>query len=207
MDATTLLTGATIVPVVVVEDPSIAIPLADALFEAGLDTIEITLRTSGALQAIERISTTYPDARVGAGSVRTAEQFEQIRDAGARFAVSPGSSERLLDAAEKLEMPFVPGAATASEIIRLHERGYTLVKFFPAELAGGIQMLKALAAPLPEARFFPTGGITPELAPDYLRLPCVTCIGGSWLTPKDLLAAGDFDSLARLARDAARLLS
>ncbi len=205
MDATELLRGARIVPVVVVDDPAIAAPLAEVLFEAGLDAIEITLRTPLALQAIENIMAAFPDACVGAGSVRTAEQFVQIRGVGARFAVSPGSSELLLEAAAINEMPFVPGAVTASEIIRLQEHGYALMKFFPAELAGGTQMLKALGAPLPEARFFPTGGITPELAAEYLQLPSVACIGGSWITPGNLLAARDFASIARLARDAARL--
>jgi 2-dehydro-3-deoxyphosphogluconate aldolase/(4S)-4-hydroxy-2-oxoglutarate aldolase len=205
VDAAELLRGARIVPVVVVDDPAIAVRLAEVLFEAGLDAIEITLRTPGALQAIENIMSAFPDACVGAGSVRAAEQFAQIRDAGARFAVSPGSSELLLDASAIYKMPFVPGAVTASEIIRLQEHGYALMKFFPAELAGGTKMLKALGAPLPEARFFPTGGITPALAVKYLQLPSVACIGGSWITPGNLLAAGDFDSIARLARDAAQL--
>jgi 2-dehydro-3-deoxyphosphogluconate aldolase/(4S)-4-hydroxy-2-oxoglutarate aldolase len=205
MDATELLRGARIVPVVVIDDPAIAATLAEVLFEAGLDAIEITLRTPLALQAIENIMTAFPDACVGAGSVRKAEQFQQIKDAGARFAVSPGSSKSLLDAAAIHKMPFVPGAVTASEIIRLQEQRYALVKFFPAELAGGTKMLKALGAPLPEARFFPTGGITSELARDYLQLQSVACIGGSWITPANLLAAGDFASIARLARDAVRL--
>ena len=207
MDATELLRNERIVPVVVINDADVALPLAEVLFDAGFGAIEITLRTPAALQAIENIRAAFPDASVGAGSVRTAEQFVQIRDAGARFAVSPGSSDLLIEAAAKHEMPFVPGAVTASECIRLQEGGYNLMKFFPAELAGGTKMLKALGAPLPEARFFPTGGITPELAKHYLALPNVACIGGSWLTPADLLAERDFKSIARLASDAAGLLA
>lgn len=205
MDASNLLRQERTVPVVVIDDADVAIPLAEVLFEAGFGAIEITLRSSGALQAIKNIAAAFPDNCVGAGSVRTADQFRQISDAGARFAVSPGSSDILLDAAAKHEMPFVPGAVTASEIIRLQERGYTLVKFFPAELAGGTAMLKALGGPLPEARFFPTGGITPALAKDYLALPNVACVGGSWLTPAKLLASCDFKSIAKIAHDAAGL--
>lgn len=205
MDATELLKDARIVPVVVLDDPDSAVALAEALVEAGLRFVEITLRTPKALPVIEHIAAGVPDAIVGAGSVRTPLQFAAIRNAGARFAVSPGFSEQLNDAARQLAMPFVPGAVTASEVLRLQEYGYTLMKFFPAELAGGIGMLKALGAPLPEARFFPTGGITPALAPDYLRLSNVRCIGGSWITPPDLLAAGDFHAISDIARDAASL--
>jgi 2-dehydro-3-deoxyphosphogluconate aldolase/(4S)-4-hydroxy-2-oxoglutarate aldolase len=203
MDAAELLHSVRVVPVIVVDDPSIAIPLAEVLYEAGLGTIEITLRTPSALEVIENIAVKLPEVIVGAGSVRTAGQLTQVKSAGARFAVSPGSSESLLEAALKLEIPFVPGAVTASEIISLQERGYTLTKFFPAELAGGTQMLQTLGAPLPEARFFPTGGISPALAKEYLALPNVACVGGSWLTPADLLAAGDFKSIEKIARNAA----
>ncbi len=206
MDAANLLGNVRIVPVVVIDDPNAALPLADVLIEAGLATIEVTLRTASELQSIEKMAATYPDACIGAGSVREAGQFAQIKDAGAQFAVSPGSSETLIDAAGTLEMPFVPGAVTASETIRLQERGYTLIKFFPAELAGGTSMLKALGAPLPDARFFPTGGITPELAPGYLRLKNVSCIGGSWIAPVDLIANEDFRQIAHLARHALRIV-
>ena len=205
MDATELLRNDRIVPVVVVENADLAVPLTEVLLEAGFGAIEITLRTPSALQAIANIAAVFPEARVGAGSVRTVEQFAQIVDAGARFAVCPGSSELLLDAAARHEMPFVPGAVTAGEIIRLQERGYTLTKFFPAELAGGTRMLEALGGPLPGARFFPTGGITPELAKDYLALPNVTCIGGTWLTPANLITAGDLKAIAKIAKQAALL--
>lgn len=205
MDATTLLSGTPIIPVVVIDDPVAALPLTKALIEAGLPTIEVTLRTARAIESIESIVAAFPDACIGAGSVRIASQFAQIKNAGARFAVSPGSSDPLLEAAMAHEMPFVPGACTASEVIRLQDNGYFLAKFFPAELAGGTRMLKALGAPLPEARFFPTGGITPELAPSYLSLKNVSCIGGSWIAPVDLIAAGDFKSIARIARNAVQL--
>jgi 2-dehydro-3-deoxyphosphogluconate aldolase/(4S)-4-hydroxy-2-oxoglutarate aldolase len=205
MDASKLLQEARVVPVVVIEDSKLAVRLAETLLEAGLSTIEITLRTKVALEAIEKIASSTPDLIIGAGSVRSAQQFRQVRNAGAKFAVSPGFSESLLDTAAEHEMPFIPGAATASEIIRLQERGYSLIKFFPAELAGGVPMLKALGAPLPEARFFPTGGITPESAKDYLALPNVSCIGGSWISSQALLDKQDFASISKLARDAVRL--
>ena len=206
MDSAHLLRNFAIVPVVNIEDPKTAVPLAETLLEAGLGAVEITLRTPRAIEALELVATAFPDACIGAGSVRTAAHFSEVKEAGARFAVSPGFSELLLKAAKDTEMPFVPGATTASDIIRLQECGYSLVKFFPAELAGGVQMLKALGAPLPEARFFPTGGITPELAPDYLNLENVACIGGSWIAPGKLIAARDFKAIARLAKDAARLV-
>lgn len=206
MDAAHLLRNSAIVPVVNIDDPQTAVPLAETLLAAGLGTIEITLRTPLALESIELVATAFPEAVVGAGSVRTASHFAEVKEAGARFAVSPGASELLLKAAKENGMPFVPGATTASDIIRLQEWGYSLVKFFPAELAGGTQMLKALGAPLPETRFFPTGGITPELAPNYLNLENVVCIGGSWIAPSKLIGARDFKEIARLARDAALLV-
>lgn len=206
MDAVHILRNSRIVPVVNIDDPATAVPLAETLLEAGFGVVEVTLRTPRALDSIEIIATAFPDTCVGAGSVRTATQFAQVKEAGAQFAVSPGYSESLLEAAEEQEMPFVPGATTASDIIRLQECGYSLVKFFPAELAGGTQMLSALGAPLPEIRFFPTGGITPELAPAYLNLGNVACIGGSWIAPSDLIAARNFKIIAKLAQTAANLV-
>jgi 2-dehydro-3-deoxyphosphogluconate aldolase/(4S)-4-hydroxy-2-oxoglutarate aldolase len=202
MDATSLLAGIHLVPVVVIEDPARAVPLTEALVASGVRAIEITLRTDRALAAIEDVARSVPAILVGAGSVRQAGQLQQIVDAGAQFAVSPGSSDRLLVAARECGLPFVPGAVTASEIIRLLEHGYHLQKFFPAELAGGVAQLKALAAPLPEVRFFPTGGITLALARDYLAFERVSCIGGSWFLPEGALAEGDFASVRRLAAQA-----
>jgi 2-dehydro-3-deoxyphosphogluconate aldolase/(4S)-4-hydroxy-2-oxoglutarate aldolase len=202
VDAGDLLRNEKLVPVVVIEDADNAIALAECLLGAGLGSIEITLRSKAALAAIEKIALHVPDMIVGAGSLRSIEQLAVIREAGAQFAVAPGSAPGLLDAVEVSGMPLVPGAATATEMMQLLERGYTLQKFFPAELAGGIPYLKAIGAPLPELRFMPTGGITAELAVEYLALPNVVAVGGSWITPKNLLDAGDFDEIGRLAADA-----
>jgi len=205
MDIRTVLGDIRVVPVIVLEDAGQAVALARTLCDAGLPAVEITLRTAAALEAIRSIAAEVPDAIVGAGSVRSAAHLRECVQAGARFAVSPGSSPGLLDAAAGAEIPLVPGAATASEVMRLLEAGYTLQKFFPAEGAGGTAMLKALGAPLPEARFFPTGGITDALAGDYLALPNVACVGGSWIAPPTLLAAGDFEAIGRRAAAAAAL--
>jgi 2-dehydro-3-deoxyphosphogluconate aldolase/(4S)-4-hydroxy-2-oxoglutarate aldolase len=205
MDASQLLAGARIVPVVVLDDVEFASPLAELFLEAGLTAIEVTLRTPSALACVERIARAVPDLVVGAGSVRDREQIPAVIDAGAQFAVSPGHSNSLCVAALDHKLPFVPGAVTASEILALREWGYTLVKFFPAELAGGLKMIQAISAPLPETRFFPTGGITPENAAAYLAAPQVACVGGSWLTPGDLLAARDAERLGQLARAAVAL--
>lgn len=205
MNAAELLAGANIVPVVVIEDADNAVPLAGVLLESGLNAIEVTLRTKAGVAAIERIASEVPDMLVGAGSVRRASQVAEVVAAGARFVVSPGSSDALLDAVADAGIPYVPGAMTPSETLKLLDDGYTLQKFFPAELAGGIALLKAVGAPIPEVSFMPTGGISPANAGDYLALPNVACIGGSWIAPAALLAARDFDAIAQLATDAARL--
>lgn len=202
MDVGELLKRERIVPVVVIDDAAKAVPLARTLMEAGLNSIEVTLRSAAALAAIEQIATKVPGMIVGAGSLRRSEQISDIREAGAQFAVAPGWSPGLLDAAEVAGLPLLPGAATAAEMMQLFERGYALQKFFPAELAGGISYLRAVGAPLPELRFVPTGGITAELAGDYLALPNVAAVGGTWITPKCLLDAGDFDRIGQLAADA-----
>lgn len=205
MDASDLLSAFRVVPVVAIDDRAHAVPLAETLVEAGLSVIEITLRTPGALGAIEDVARRVPEILVGAGSIRQAGQVTDVANAGARFGVSPGTTDALLDAVADCGLPFVPGAATPSEMIALCERGYTLQKFFPAEAAGGIALLKSVASPIPEARFVPTGGISYETAPDYLALGNVTAIGGSWITPARLIAAGDFEAIGALARDAALL--
>jgi len=205
MDASALFRETRIVPVVVINRADQASELARTLLRAGLNRIEVTLRTDEALGAIERIAAEVPEMVVGAGSVRKPEQFDHIARAGARFAVSPGSSERLLEKAADTGMPLVPGAATASEVLVLLERGYRLQKFFPAEQAGGVAALKSLGAPLPEAMFFPTGGITPANAREYLSLPNVACIGGSWIAPVALLEQGQFTRIAGIAEDAVAL--
>lgn len=205
MDATALIEPKTIIPVVEIQESNLAPMLAKTLRDAGIKAIEITLRTSGALDAIEMIASEVPDITVGAGSVRFAEQIESISRRGARFAVSPGASLPLLEAAANCQMPFVPGAATPSEMIALMEHGYCLQKFFPAELSGGVAKIKAISSPLPEIRFFPTGGISAELASDYLSTDCVYCIGGSWIVSQELLAEKRFEEIGRLATEAVRI--
>ena len=197
--------GERIVPVVVLDEADVAVPLARTLLEAGIGAIEVTLRTPAAVDAIGRIARDVPDIVVGAGSLRTPAQVRAVRDSGARFGVSPGATPTLLAAAADAGLPFVPGAQTASEMLTLFEAGFTLQKFFPAESAGGVAFLEAIAAPLPEVRFMPTGGVTPDNAAGYLALENVSAVGGSWLTPRKLLAARDYDAIGRLARDAVRI--
>ena len=203
MDAANLLSGCRVVPVVVIEDASKAVTLAETLLVVGIGAIEITLRTDAAQDAIAAVAAEVPDILVGAGSIRTPAQLARVRDLGARFAVCPGATPALLEEAGALGLPFVPGAATASEVLVLLEAGYRLQKFFPAEQLGGMAMIRALSAPIPEVRFFPTGGITPALAREYLGLPSVSCVGGSWFVPVDALRDGDFDLIRRLAGEAA----
>lgn len=193
-----------VVPVLTIEDAAQAVPLARALLEGGIGVVEVTLRTAAALDAIAAMAG-VPGMVVGAGTVLTPSQYEAVAAAGARFVVSPGSSEALLDAAARSGVPFLPGAATPSEVLVLLEQGYRLQKFFPAEPAGGIPMLKALAAPIPDVRFCPTGGVGIGNARDYLALPNVVCVGGSWLTPAPALAAGDWRSVTALAAEVATL--
>ncbi|CAL9293114.1 bifunctional 4-hydroxy-2-oxoglutarate aldolase/2-dehydro-3-deoxy-phosphogluconate aldolase [Streptomyces sp. SudanB91_2054] len=196
---------APVVPVVVVDDLADAVPLARALVAGGLPAIEVTLRTPVALDAIRAIAAEVPDAVVGAGTVVTAEQVAEVVAAGARFLVSPGWTDALLTAMRDSGVPFLPGVSTTSEVVALLERGVREMKFFPAEAAGGTAYLKALAAPLPQARFCPTGGIGPASAPRYLALPNVGCVGGSWMLPKDAVADRDWGRVEALAREAAKL--
>ncbi|MBY8847797.1 bifunctional 4-hydroxy-2-oxoglutarate aldolase/2-dehydro-3-deoxy-phosphogluconate aldolase [Saccharothrix longispora] len=200
-----LLALSPVIPVVVVDDVAHAVPLARALLRGGIGVIELTLRTPAALGAIERVAAEVPEIVIGAGTVTTPEHAEQAAKAGAAFLVTPGSTDAVLDAVEDTGLPFLPGAATVSEAMRLAERGLTALKFFPAEAAGGVDYLKSIGGPLPGLRFCPTGGITPESAPRYLALPNVGCVGGSWLAPKDALAAGDYARVEALARAAATL--
>ncbi|WP_461711490.1 bifunctional 4-hydroxy-2-oxoglutarate aldolase/2-dehydro-3-deoxy-phosphogluconate aldolase [Streptomyces sp. DSM 41013] len=203
--AASVLDLAPVVPVVVVDDLADAVPLARALVAGGLPAIEVTLRTPVALDAIRAIAGEVPDAVVGAGTVVTAEQVGEVVAAGARFLVSPGWTDTLVEAMRGSGVPFLSGVSTASEVVALLERGVREMKFFPAEAAGGTAYLKALAAPLPQARFCPTGGITPASAPEYLALPNVGCVGGSWMLPKDAIAGRDWARVEALAREAAAL--
>jgi 2-dehydro-3-deoxyphosphogluconate aldolase/(4S)-4-hydroxy-2-oxoglutarate aldolase len=200
-----ILAGISVIPVVVIEDAAAAVPLARALAAGGLRVIEITLRTGAALQAIEAIAGEVEDAIVGAGTVLSKGQLVAAARAGARFLVSPGMNSDLLKAAEDSPVPLMPGAATASEVMALMDAGYTLQKFFPAEPAGGLAYLKALAAPLPAIRFCPTGGIGRDNAEKYLALGNVACVGGSWVAPADAIAKGDWARIETLSREASRL--
>ncbi|MGW7092080.1 bifunctional 4-hydroxy-2-oxoglutarate aldolase/2-dehydro-3-deoxy-phosphogluconate aldolase [Streptomyces sp. NPDC054874] len=196
---------APVVPVVVLHDVADAVPLARALVAGGLPAIEVTLRTPAALESIRAMAAEVPGAVVGAGTVISPEHVRDTVDAGARFLVSPGWTDTLLEAMKASGVPFLPGVSTTSEVVALLERGVREMKFFPAEAAGGTAYLKALAAPLPQARFCPTGGISLASAPSYLALPNVGCVGGSWMVPGDAVAAKDWDRVARLAAEAAAL--
>ncbi|MCI0385990.1 bifunctional 4-hydroxy-2-oxoglutarate aldolase/2-dehydro-3-deoxy-phosphogluconate aldolase [Streptomyces sp. CNQ085] len=197
-----------VLPVVVLDGgaaPAEAVPLARALVAGGLRGVEITLRTADALEAVRRVAAEVPRAVVGAGTVLTPEQAVGAREAGARFLVSPGWTDRLLAAARETGVPLLPGVSTASEVMALLERGVTEMKFFPARAAGGPVYLRALASPLSRARFCPTGGVGPDSAADYLALPNVPCVGGSWMLPPEAVRARDWGRIERLAREAARL--
>ncbi|MGC4996280.1 MULTISPECIES: bifunctional 4-hydroxy-2-oxoglutarate aldolase/2-dehydro-3-deoxy-phosphogluconate aldolase [unclassified Streptomyces] len=196
---------APVLPVVVLSDAADAVPLARALVAGGLPAIEVTLRTPAALDGIRAIAEEVPEAVVGAGTVITPEQVTRCVTAGARFLVSPGWTETLLAAMRESGVPFLPGVSTASEVVALLERGVREMKFFPAEAAGGAAYLKSLAGPLPGVRFCPTGGIAAASAPEYLALPNVGCVGGSWMVPADAVAAGDWARIEELARGAAGL--
>lgn len=195
---------APIIPVLVIEDAATARPLAEALVAGGLPALEVTLRTPAALEAIAEMAKVEGGV-VGAGTLLTPADVAAAKAAGALFGVSPGATDRLLDAAEAADLPMLPGAATASEAMALLERGYTVQKFFPAEASGGAPALKALASPLPQIRFCPTGGVSPRNAADYLGLPNTICAGGSWVAPSDLVQAGDWAAIEELAREAAKL--
>ncbi|MEU5291198.1 bifunctional 4-hydroxy-2-oxoglutarate aldolase/2-dehydro-3-deoxy-phosphogluconate aldolase [Streptomyces umbrinus] len=203
--SSSVLELAPVVPVVVVDDVADAAPLARALVAGGLPAIEVTLRTPVALDAIRAIADGVPEAMVGAGTVIAPEQVAQSVAAGARFLVSPGWTDVLLDAMKASGVPFLPGVSTTSEVVALLERGVSDMKFFPAQAAGGTAYLKSLAGPLPQARFCPTGGIGPAVAPEYLALPNVLCVGGSWMLPADAIAARDWARVETLAREAAGL--
>lgn len=195
---------APVIPVLVVEDAAVAENLATALVAGGLPMLEVTLRTPAALDVI-RAMAGIEGGVVGAGTVLSDADVRAAKAAGARFAVSPGATDALCAACEAHDLPLLPGAATATEVMRLIERGYTTAKFFPAEASGGAPALKAIGAPLPQVTFCPTGGVSSANAGDYLRLANVACVGGSWVAPPDLVEAGDWNAIEALARKAASL--
>ncbi len=200
-----LLDRVPVVPVVVLHDAAHAVPVARALVAGGLPVIELTLRTPAALDAIEAIATEVPEILVGAGTIVAPRQAKDAQSAGAQFLVSPGTTEQLAVAMRDTGLPHLPGAATVSEVMRLLELGYEEMKFFPAEASGGVDFLKSIGAPVPQARFCPTGGITAATASSYLALPNVGCVGGSWLTPADAVLDGDWARITQLASEATYL--
>ena len=195
---------APVIPVLVINDTSKAAPLATALVAGGLPALEVTLRTPSALDAITAMAE-VPGGVVGAGTLLTPEDVKAAKRAGATFGVSPGATDRLLDACADEGLPLLPGAATATEVMALLERGYVVQKFFPAEASGGAPALAAIGAPIPQVTFCPTGGLGPGNVDDYLKLANVACVGGSWVAPKDLVESGDWAGIEALARAASQL--
>jgi len=200
-----LLSAAPVLPVLVIEDIEQAVPLARCLVDAGLPVLEITLRSPVAVEAIRRIAAEVENAIVGAGTVLDATQMRAVAEAGARFAIAPGATSALYDAAASHALPFLPAVATASELMAGMERGLDTFKLFPAAVLGGPKLLRAFAGPFPDARFCPTGGIDLASAPDYLSQPNVLTVGGSWMVPAQRLESGDWDAIGALARQAAQL--
>jgi len=205
MDIAAIAGRAPVIPVLTIQEPETAVALAKALVKGGLPVLEITLRTEAALAALELIAQEVPDAIVGAGTVLNPGQLEQVQRAGARFGVSPGCTPDLAKAIGTSGLPFLPGVQTISEAMALADRGFHLLKFFPADIAGGTGWLKAAAAPLAGLRFCPTGGVGAETASAYLALPNVACVGGSWVAPKDAVVARDWERIERLAAAASSL--
>jgi 2-dehydro-3-deoxyphosphogluconate aldolase/(4S)-4-hydroxy-2-oxoglutarate aldolase len=194
-----------VVPVIVLKDAAQAVPLAHALLEGGIDVMEITLRSGVALQAIEAVARAVPQMHVGAGTVTRAAEVPQVIAAGAAFALSPGCTDALVEAVRSARLPFIPGVMTPGEVMRARDHGFTLMKLFPAAQAGGVAMLKALGAPLPDVRFCPTGGVSTDNLREILALPNVAMAGGSWLTPADTMRQGDWKRITQLAREATAL--
>ena len=199
-------TAAPVIPVLTIDRVEDAQPLARALVAGGLPALEITLRTAAAMEAIAAVSE-VEGAMAGVGTLLTAAQIRDAKSAGATFGVSPGATHSLIEAAREYDLPLLPGAATATEAMRLLEQGFVFQKFFPAEAAGGAPALGSMAGPLPQITFCPTGGVTPENAKTYLVLPNTRCVGGSWIAPKALIDAGDWDQITQIARRAADLLA
>ena len=204
-DIETFLKISPVLPVVTIEDAASACDLARALLAGGVGVMEVTLRSAAGLPAIEAIARGVPDVSVGAGSVLRVADLHAAADAGAAFAVSPGATSALLDAGRSARIAYLPAIATASELMTGMDAGYGCFKYFPAASAGGLEMLRAFAGPFPQARFCPTGGITERTLASYLALPNVLCAGGSWLTPRDLIASHDWARITRLARVACRM--
>jgi 2-dehydro-3-deoxyphosphogluconate aldolase/(4S)-4-hydroxy-2-oxoglutarate aldolase len=202
-----ILRRAPVVPVIVVHDLAHAVPLADALVAGGLPVLEVTLRTPVGLAAVEAMRKAVPEAIVGVGTLATPAQFKAAADAGALFGVAPGLTPELLEASRGVAFPFLPGVMTPSELMRAREAGFRYCKLFPAQQAGGIGMLKAMHSVFPDVSFCPTGGVSPDNAAEFLALPNVVCVGGSWVAPNALIAAGDWLGIRKLAQQATALKS
>ncbi|OGB23226.1 MAG: keto-deoxy-phosphogluconate aldolase [Burkholderiales bacterium RIFCSPLOWO2_02_FULL_57_36] len=200
-----IMQASPVIPVIAIDNPDHAVPLAEALVAGGVRVLEVTLRTAHGLSAIRAIAERVPQAIVGVGTLTRADEFFAARDAGAVFGVSPGLTASLIDAARKSGLPLLPGVMTPSEVMAAREAGFSQLKLFPAVPAGGIGMLNAIAGPLPDVVFCPTGGISQDTAPAFLACRNVACVGGSWLTPNDAVAAGDWTRLTALARAACAL--
>jgi 2-dehydro-3-deoxyphosphogluconate aldolase/(4S)-4-hydroxy-2-oxoglutarate aldolase len=199
-----IMRSASVIPVIAIDDPAHAVPLAKALVAGGIRVLEVTLRTEHGLQAIRDMST-VEGAIVGVGTLTQPHEFDAARDAGAVFGVSPGLTAAMIEAAKKSGLPLLPGVMTPSEVMAAREHGFKQLKLFPAVPAGGVGMLNAIAGPLPDVTFCPTGGISIETAPKFLACKNVACVGGSWLTPKDLIASGDWAGITELAKAASAL--
>lgn len=200
-----VLAASPVMPVIVIERPEDAVPLARALVAGGIPVLEVTLRTAAAVESVRAIRSAVPEAIVGVGTITTGAQIDEVMAAGAVFGVSPGTTPELLAHARRAGLPLLPGAMTPSDVMRALDAGYTRMKLFPAVPAGGIAMLKSLAGPFPGVVFCPTGGIDAACAPAFLALPNVACVGGSWLAPPARVAAGDWESIRQLAKAAAGL--
>jgi 2-dehydro-3-deoxyphosphogluconate aldolase/(4S)-4-hydroxy-2-oxoglutarate aldolase len=194
-----------VIPVIVIDKLADAVPLARALVTGGVRVLEVTLRTPVGLAAVKAIANEVEGAIVGVGTITRPEDFAQSLDAGAKFGVSPGLTPTLIEAARTSSLTLLPGVMTPSDVIAARAAGFSELKLFPAQQAGGMGMLKALGGPFPDVTFCPTGGVTAATAPDFLALPNVACVGGSWLTPNDAIAAGDWQRITALAREAASL--
>ncbi|MCF2949342.1 bifunctional 4-hydroxy-2-oxoglutarate aldolase/2-dehydro-3-deoxy-phosphogluconate aldolase [Paraglaciecola aquimarina] len=202
MTSEEIFSAGPVVPVLVIKDVAYAVPLAKALIAGGIKVLEVTLRTDAALEVIKKIADEVPEAIIGAGTVTNKEQLQQVIDAGAKFAISPGLTTDLLKAGNEGSIALIPGVSSISELMTAKDLGYTHLKFFPAEASGGVKALKAIGGPCPEITFCPTGGISPSNYNDYLALPNVKCCGGSWLAPEEAMANGDWDKITELAKQA-----
>ncbi len=207
MSISKILSLGPVMPVIVIEQANHAIPLGEALLTGGIKTIEITLRTSAALNAIEQLAKHLPEIYVGAGTILTKENAAQAKNSGAKFCVSPGTTSSIIDACDECNISLLPGASTVSEMLTLSEAGFSEIKFFPASAAGGIPFIKSLVSPLPNLKFCPTGGISYETASEWLSLVNVSCVGGSWIAPAKDINDQNFSEITARAKQANKLVN